>query len=148
MNTVDVKAWTSDLALLGVKLHNDHGCRRDATLETPMRYSKYGTAEKRRMQINPIDFVSRLFSRRGGKRTGVPWQTEDLLLNYMVTTSLPYLDAGRGVAQNGICFSGCRFPFQRSTGLSVSGIRKTKYTPMTDSKNTSGNVKGLKNFGN
>jgi hypothetical protein len=64
MSTVDVKAWTSDLALLGVKLHNDHGCRRDATLETPMRYSKYGTVEKRRMQINPTDFVSRLFSRR------------------------------------------------------------------------------------
>ncbi|CAP86385.1 Pc20g10560 [Penicillium rubens Wisconsin 54-1255] len=115
MSTVDVKAWTSDLALLGVKLHNDHGCRRDATLETPMRSSKYGTVEKRRMQIRQ----TLLADYSHAEEVRVPWQTEDLLINYMVTTSLPYLDAGRGVAQNGIFFSGCRFPFQRSTSLSV-----------------------------
>ncbi|KAJ5472275.1 hypothetical protein N7530_006276 [Penicillium desertorum] len=54
--------------------------------------------------------------------TGVPRQTETSLLNYMMTTSLPYLDAEIGVAENGICCSGCRFSFKTSTG---SSLRRT-----------------------
>jgi hypothetical protein len=86
----------------------------------PGTYSKEGIVEKKRLQIKPTDFVSRLFSRREGKMTGEPRQTNTPLLNYKVTTSLPYLDAEIGVAQNGICCSGCRFSFKTSTCSSLS----------------------------
>jgi hypothetical protein len=59
----------------------------------PGTYSKEGIVEKKRLQIKPTDFVSRLFSRREGRMTGEPRQTKTPLLNYTVTTSLPYLDA-------------------------------------------------------
>lgn len=80
-------------------------------------YTHHLTVRKKRIQINPTELLGRLFSRKGGNRTEVPRQSDISLLNYMVTTSLPYLDVESGIAQNRICCSGCRISFRKSTDI-------------------------------
>jgi hypothetical protein len=77
-------------------------------MSVPGTYSMDEIMRKKRIQIIPTEFVSRLSLRKGDKRTQVTQSKETALLCYMVSTSLPYLDIESGGIQNGICCSGCQ----------------------------------------
>ncbi|KGO72685.1 hypothetical protein PITC_056710 [Penicillium italicum] len=73
---------------------------------------------KKRFQIIPTEFVSRLSLRKEDGRKLVTQSKEIALLRYMVTTSLPYLDVESGGIQYGICCSGCQIALEKALGSS------------------------------
>ncbi|EKV13290.1 hypothetical protein PDIG_39020 [Penicillium digitatum PHI26] len=70
---------------------------------------------KKRIQIIPAEYVT---LREEHERTRVTQSKETVLLRYMVTTSLPYLDIESGGIQNGICCSGCQIALEKALGSS------------------------------
>lgn len=73
---------------------------------------------KKRIQIIPAEYVSRYSMREIDERTQVTQSKETVLLRYMVTTSLPYLDIESGGIQNGVCCSGCQIALEKALGSS------------------------------
>ncbi|OOF92495.1 hypothetical protein ASPCADRAFT_55460 [Aspergillus carbonarius ITEM 5010] len=84
----------------------------------PGTYSMDEIVRKKRTQIMPAEFISRLSLREANEGARVRQSTETALLRYMVTTALPYLDVESGGIQNGICCSGCQIALERALGSS------------------------------
>nr|XP_003188766.1 hypothetical protein ANI_1_2526074 [Aspergillus niger CBS 513.88] len=80
----------------------------------PGIYSMDEIVRKKRTQIMPAEFISRLSLREANERARVAQSKEKALLRYMVTTALPYLDIKSGDVQNGICCSGCQIALEKA----------------------------------
>lgn len=87
-------------------------------MSLPGTYSMDEIERKKRIQIIPAEYVSRYSLREIDERTRVTQSKETVLLRYMVTTSLPYLDIESGSIQNGVCCSGCQIALEKALGSS------------------------------